>query len=85
MICIFSTKVSSICLLIDIFGINCKALPSDEFSDPECTTTSDSGDVGLVWDIVCFIVLLLQRRLYMSNMFEHVVNEYRAQAILAAR
>ena len=50
-----------------------------------CSKQGESDDVGLVWDCICFLVLLLQRRLYMSLMFEHVVNEYKAQSTLAAR
>ena len=45
----------------------------------------ESDEVGLAWDTVCFLVLLVQRRLFMSYMFQHVVNEYKAQSALAAR
>ncbi|CAF0761239.1 unnamed protein product, partial [Brachionus calyciflorus] len=87
-LCIFSSEISPriICILIDIFGIDCRALPADDkFPRNTCTKDGSSEEVGLVWDVVCFLVLLLQKRLYMSYMFEHVVNEYRAQSLLAAR
>ena len=32
-----------------------------------------------------FVILILQKRLYMSRMFEHVVNELKIQSRLAAR
>jgi hypothetical protein len=53
---------------------------------PKCSKDANSSDeIGLAWDAICFLVLLLQRRLYMSHMFQHVVNEYKAQSVLAAR
>lgn len=50
-----------------------------------CQTDGETSEMGLIWDVFCFLVLILQRRLYMSYMFEHVVNEYKAQSTLAAR
>ncbi len=66
-------------ILIDIFGINCRTNP-----DPN-PKNDRSDDVGLVWDVACFIVLLIQRRIYSSYMFQFVVNENKAQSHLAAR
>ena len=40
-------------ILIDIFGINCRTNP-----DPN-PKNDRSDDVGLVWDVACFIVLLI--------------------------
>ena len=52
---------------------------------PICSKDGDSNDISLFWDVVCFSVLLIQRRLYMSYMFVHAVNEYKAQSNLAFR
>jgi len=42
-------------------------------------------EAGLVWDIVCFAMLLIQRRVFMSSYFLIVVAEQRSQAALASR
>lgn len=66
-------------ILIDLFGVDCRTLPSG--TDP----VKHNENVDLVWDVFCFIVLILQRRMYMSYMFQFVVYEYKAQSTLAAR
>jgi hypothetical protein len=76
-----------ISVLIDLFGVNCRTLPGkNKRPKPDCTKDdAQCADVGLIWDVFCFIVLLIQRRIYMSYFFQHVVNEYKAQSTLAAR
>lgn len=70
---------ADLAILIDLFGVDCRTLPSG--SDP----VVHNENVDLVWDVFCFIVLILQRRMYMSYMFQFVVYEYKAQSTLAAR
>jgi piezo-type mechanosensitive ion channel component 1/2 len=49
----------------------------------ECTVSADQ--TGLVWDGVCFVFLLIQRRLFSSYYFARIVDEAKAQTILASR
>jgi hypothetical protein len=42
-------------------------------------------DSGLFWDGVCFAFLILQRRMFSSHYFCHVINEAKASLILASR
>ncbi len=71
-----------LCIITELFGIFCNSSVP-----PNCKGDNkrDSNDVGLIWDVICFFVLILQKRLYSSYMFEHVVSEYKSQSTLAAR
>ena len=42
-------------------------------------------DVGVVWDALCFTFLLIQKRLFRSYYFFHIVDETKAMNILASR
>jgi len=42
-------------------------------------------DAGLIFDGVCFAFLILQRRMFSSHYFCHVINEAKASLILASR
>lgn len=42
-------------------------------------------DVGLVWDGVCFVFLIMQLRIFQSYYFCHIINESKASTILASR
>ncbi|XP_062843387.1 piezo-type mechanosensitive ion channel component 2 [Trichomycterus rosablanca] len=42
-------------------------------------------EAGIIWDSICFSFLLLQRRVFMSYYFLHVVADIRAGQILASR
>uniref|UniRef100_A0A8C7I5S7 Piezo type mechanosensitive ion channel component 2 n=1 Tax=Oncorhynchus kisutch TaxID=8019 RepID=A0A8C7I5S7_ONCKI len=66
------------CWLIQLLSLACTIkeykvcdLPSDE--------------AGIIWDSICFAFLLLQRRVFMSYYFLHVVADIRASQILASR
>lgn len=43
------------------------------------------GEAGIVWDAVCFTVLLAQRRIFLSYYFLYVVSDLKAAKILACR
>lgn len=51
--------------------------------DPSCKLPS--GEAGIIWDSICFAFLLLQRRVFMSYYFLHVVADIKASQILASR
>ncbi|MEQ2167180.1 hypothetical protein GOODEAATRI_001454, partial [Goodea atripinnis] len=46
---------------------------------------SSLPSVRIIWDSICFAFLLLQRRVFMSYYFLHVVADIRASQILASR
>lgn len=72
---------------MQLLGIAClkKFKSSSEIVlDPtKCTVTSE--DIGMVWDGLCFAFLLIQKRLFKSYYFFHIVDETKAMSILASR
>lgn len=86
--CVYlSDLYKNFCWLVQLLSIACLRSSYDPSSDPditsECSIPFDQA--GLSWDCVCFIFLLLQRRIFMSYYFKHVVAEIRAQTMLASR
>uniref|UniRef100_A0A286XJC8 Piezo type mechanosensitive ion channel component 2 n=1 Tax=Cavia porcellus TaxID=10141 RepID=A0A286XJC8_CAVPO len=78
------TLVKNSCWLIQAFSLACTVkgykMPSD---DSNCRLPS--GEAGIIWDSICFAFLLLQRRVFMSYYFLHVVADIKASQILASR
>ncbi|KAF6303111.1 piezo type mechanosensitive ion channel component 2 [Rhinolophus ferrumequinum] len=76
--------VKNCCWLIQAFSLACTVkgykMPHD---DPSCKLPS--GEAGIIWDSICFAFLLLQRRVFMSYYFLHVVADIKASQILASR
>ncbi|GIY02294.1 piezo-type mechanosensitive ion channel component [Caerostris darwini] len=71
------------CWLVQLLGIACQQRVKDSpHTVAKCTFEPDPG---LVYDIICFVFLLLQRRLFSSYYFQHVVNEVKAQQVLSSR
>ncbi|XP_031802511.1 piezo-type mechanosensitive ion channel component 2 isoform X4 [Sarcophilus harrisii] len=72
------------CWLIQAFSLACTVkgykMPLD---NKECKLPS--GEAGIIWDSICFAFLLLQRRVFMSYYFLHVVADIKASQILASR
>ncbi|XP_067651571.1 piezo-type mechanosensitive ion channel component 2-like isoform X3 [Haliotis asinina] len=71
------------CWLIQLLGVNCLSSTIVKPSAGKCTIEEDN--TGLTWDVICFVFLLLQRRIYSSHYFRHVVSELEAQNRLASR
>ncbi|XP_041959521.1 piezo-type mechanosensitive ion channel component 2 [Alosa sapidissima] len=77
------------CWLIQLFSLACTIKEYkvyDEIKamkDETCELPSD--EAGIIWDSICFAFLLLQRRVFMSYYFLHVVADIRAAQILASR
>uniref|UniRef100_A0A8D2JJU6 Piezo type mechanosensitive ion channel component 2 n=1 Tax=Sciurus vulgaris TaxID=55149 RepID=A0A8D2JJU6_SCIVU len=78
------TLVKKSCWLIQAFSLACTVkgytMPED---DSSCRLPS--GEAGIIWDSICFAFLLLQRRVFMSYYFLHVVADIKASQILASR
>lgn len=54
-------------------------------SVPKSICDLPKDEAGIIWDSICFSFLLLQRRVFMSYYFLHVVADIRAGQILASR
>uniref|UniRef100_A0AAZ3RL39 Piezo-type mechanosensitive ion channel component n=1 Tax=Oncorhynchus tshawytscha TaxID=74940 RepID=A0AAZ3RL39_ONCTS len=67
------------CWLIQLLSLACTI---KEYK-VKCDLPSD--EAGIIWDSICFAFLLLQRRVFMSYYFLHVVADIRASQILAFR
>nr|XP_015209180.1 PREDICTED: piezo-type mechanosensitive ion channel component 2 isoform X2 [Lepisosteus oculatus] len=76
--------VENNCWLIQLFSLACTI---KDYSRPDssgkCALPSD--EAGIIWDSICFAFLLLQRRVFMSYYFLHVVADIRSSQILASR
>lgn len=79
----------SCCWMTQIFAITCvknyvqitpKSIipPTD---DTECLILGE----GINWDVICFTMLILQKRIFNSYNFFHIVDDTKATAILASR
>ncbi|XP_038146759.1 piezo-type mechanosensitive ion channel component 2 [Cyprinodon tularosa] len=77
------------CWLIQLFSLACTIkgyeINSEEYKDAikDCELPKD--EAGIIWDSICFAFLLLQRRVFMSYYFLHVVADIRSSQILASR
>uniref|UniRef100_A0A3Q0T344 Piezo type mechanosensitive ion channel component 2 n=1 Tax=Amphilophus citrinellus TaxID=61819 RepID=A0A3Q0T344_AMPCI len=73
------------CWLIQLFSLACtiKGYNIDTIAKNFCDPPSN--EAGIIWDSICFAFLLLQRRVFMSYYFLHVVADIRASQILASR
>ncbi|XP_066575227.1 piezo-type mechanosensitive ion channel component 2 isoform X2 [Amia ocellicauda] len=81
--------ITKSCWLIQLFSLACTIKDYDDpFKDrPDdkkyCELPSD--EAGIIWDSICFAFLLLQRRVFMSYYFLHVVADIKSSQILASR
>ncbi|XP_055955380.1 piezo-type mechanosensitive ion channel component 2 isoform X2 [Patella vulgata] len=73
------------CWLIQLLGINCWMSNIDITPPADVKCRIEEDNTGLAWDVVCFVFLLLQRRIYSCHYFRHVVDEIEAQHRLASR
>nr|XP_033789985.1 piezo-type mechanosensitive ion channel component 2 isoform X2 [Geotrypetes seraphini] len=76
--------VQNSCWLIQAFSLACTV---KGYYIPEDTKGCKlpSGEAGIIWDSICFAFLLLQRRVFMSYYFLHVVADIKSSQILASR
>ncbi|XP_053400970.1 piezo-type mechanosensitive ion channel component 2-like isoform X3 [Mercenaria mercenaria] len=81
--CVYSRTISDkACWLVQLLGITCLR-PGYIPGVSSCIIEKDN--TGLAWDVVCFTFLLLQRRIYTSHYFRHIVSDIEAQNRLASR
>ncbi|KAM8838287.1 piezo-type mechanosensitive ion channel component 2 isoform 4-T4 [Synchiropus picturatus] len=77
------------CWLIQLFSLAC-TIKEYKINTNQATSGDEicelpSNEAGIIWDSICFAFLLLQRRVFMSYYFLHVVADIRASQILASR
>uniref|UniRef100_A0A674NBV1 Piezo type mechanosensitive ion channel component 2 n=1 Tax=Takifugu rubripes TaxID=31033 RepID=A0A674NBV1_TAKRU len=75
------------CWLIQLFSLACtiKGYNINNMQTSEQICDLPRNEAGIIWDSICFAFLLLQRRVFMSYYFLHVVADIRASQILASR
>ncbi|XP_053843044.1 piezo-type mechanosensitive ion channel component 1 isoform X1 [Vidua macroura] len=86
--CVFVQQMQSrFCWVIQLFSLVCtvkgyydpKAMPKDH----DCMLPVE--EAGIIWDSICFFFLLLQRRIFLSSYYLHVMWNFRASALQASR
>lgn len=84
---VFQLEVSA-CVVVQLFGITCLRKfrsSASEIALGKVDCEIPREDIGMVWDGLCFGFLLLQKRLFKSYYFFHIVDETKAMSILASR
>ncbi|XP_041848667.1 piezo-type mechanosensitive ion channel component 2 [Melanotaenia boesemani] len=71
------------CWFIQFFSLACTIKGYRKPISYNCELPKD--EAGIIWDSICFAFLLLQRRVFMSYYFLHVVADIRSSQILASR
>ncbi|KAK0137757.1 Piezo-type mechanosensitive ion channel component 2 [Merluccius polli] len=72
------------CWLIQAFSMFC-TIKGYDVPEPDDDCELPEGEAGIVWDAICFTVLLVQRRVFLSYYFLYVVSDLKASKILASR
>ncbi|XP_072587457.1 piezo-type mechanosensitive ion channel component 1 isoform X4 [Vulpes vulpes] len=87
--CVFVEQMqSNFCWVIQLFSLVCTVKgyydPKEMLSrDRDCLLPVE--EAGVLWDSICFLFLLLQRRVFLSRYFLHVSAELQATALQASR
>ncbi|XP_037629066.1 piezo-type mechanosensitive ion channel component 2 isoform X2 [Sebastes umbrosus] len=72
------------CWLIQAFSMFC-TIKGYDVPAPDAECELPEGEAGIVWDAICFTVLLAQRRVFLSYYFLYVVSDLKSSKILASR
>nr|XP_057939289.1 piezo-type mechanosensitive ion channel component 2 [Doryrhamphus excisus] len=72
------------CWLIQAFSMFC-TIKGYDVPEPDDECELPEGEAGIVWDAICFTVLLAQRRVFLSYYFLYVVADLKSSKILASR
>ncbi|TNN60308.1 Piezo-type mechanosensitive ion channel component 2 [Liparis tanakae] len=70
--------------LLSAFSMFC-TIKDYDLPDPDAECELPEGEAGIVWDAICFTVLLAQRRVFLSYYFLYVVSDLKSSKILASR
>ncbi|XP_068597023.1 piezo-type mechanosensitive ion channel component 1 [Brachionichthys hirsutus] len=85
--CVFVSEMQKgFCWVIQLFSLVCTV---NGYYDPKAASDKTCSlpveEAGIIWDSICFLFLLLQRRVFLSFYFLHVVAELQASAKQASR
>ncbi|XP_039225387.1 piezo-type mechanosensitive ion channel component 2-like, partial [Crotalus tigris] len=84
--CAYLNKLQrNYCWLVQTFAMYC-TIPGYEVDPPNneiCELPKD--EAGILWDAVCFTLLLIQRRVFMSYYYLYIVTDLKATDCLASR
>ena len=88
--CVYMSQMyKNFCWLLQLLGIACNkaGYSTAELVDPEILAECDipHSEAGIFYDNLCFVFLLIQRRILGSEYFKHVVSELKAQKFFASR
>ncbi|NWX03420.1 PIEZ1 protein, partial [Caloenas nicobarica] len=86
--CVFVQQMqSNFCWVIQLFSLVCTVKgyydPKVMGKDHDCSLPVE--EAGIIWDSICFFFLLLQRRVFLSYYFLHVMLDLQASALQASR
>ncbi|XP_018115987.1 piezo-type mechanosensitive ion channel component 1 isoform X2 [Xenopus laevis] len=86
--CVFVQQMqTNFCWVIQLFSLVCTVKgyynPQDMNKDRDCSLPVE--EAGIIWDSICFLFLLLQRRVFLSCYFRHVVLDLRASSLQTSR
>ncbi|NXS92187.1 PIEZ1 protein, partial [Jacana jacana] len=86
--CVFVQQMQSdFCWVIQLFSLVCTVKgyydPKEMAKDEDCSLPVE--EAGVIWDSICFFFLLLQRRIFLSYYFLHVMLDLQACALQASR
>ncbi|XP_035252701.1 piezo-type mechanosensitive ion channel component 1-like isoform X1 [Anguilla anguilla] len=85
--CVFVEQMQAgFCWVIQLFSLVCTV---KGYYDPKVVSGQDCvlpvEEAGIIWDSICFFFLLLQRRVFLSFYFLHVMADLQAAAQQASR
>ncbi|CAJ0950887.1 unnamed protein product, partial [Mesorhabditis belari] len=88
--CVYMSQLyKNFCWMLQLFGIAClktgldpKLIVKREILG-ECDVPH--SEAGIFYDGLCFAFLLIQRRIFLSEYFKHVIAEYKSQRFFASR
>ncbi|XP_069491982.1 piezo-type mechanosensitive ion channel component 1 isoform X2 [Ambystoma mexicanum] len=86
--CVFVKQMqSNFCWVIQLFSLVCTVKgyynPKDMDKDKDCVLPVE--EAGIIWDGICLFFLLLQRRVFLSSYYLHVLADLQASALQATR
>ncbi|KAM4018686.1 piezo-type mechanosensitive ion channel component 1 isoform 1-T1 [Anomaloglossus baeobatrachus] len=86
--CVFVHQMqNNFCWVIQLFSLVCtvKGYYNPREIDKGHVCPLPVEEAGIIWDSICFFFLLLQRRVFLSSYFLHVVSDLRASSQQASR
>ncbi|XP_018096993.1 piezo-type mechanosensitive ion channel component 1 isoform X2 [Xenopus laevis] len=86
--CVFVQQMqTNFCWVIQLFSLVCTVKgyynPREMDKDRDCSLPVE--EAGIIWDSICFLFLLLQRRVFLSCYFRHVVLDLCASSLQTSR